>query len=96
MLKLQDMSNVAILIVIAAITIGVGATITADIQTDMTGYNSTSGACDEAGGDLVACSAAGNGTIGLGNLGAKLPLVGTIIALAIVLGIVFSALAFRR
>lgn len=93
MLKLNDIPALALGLVIAAVVIGVGATVTSDIRDSLSGYNATG--CSVADSS-AACDAIENGTLGLGNLGAKLPLIGTIVALAIVLGVVFTALMFRR
>lgn len=78
---LGDLPSIALMVVIAAVVVGVGATVTSELSTDLSG---------------TAQAAVDNGTAGLANVGAKLPLIGTIAALAIVLGVVFSALAFRR
>ena len=78
---LGDLPNIALLVVIGAVVVGVGATVTSELSTDLTG---------------TAKAAVDNGTESLANVGGKLPLIGTIAALAIVLGVVFSALMFRR
>lgn len=78
---LGDLPNIALLVVIAAVVIGVGATVTSELSSDLTGG---------------AQGAVNNGTVGLANIGKKLPLIGTITALAIVLGVVFASLSFRR
>jgi len=79
--SLNDLPNVVLLVVIAAVVVGVGATVTSELGEDLTGD---------------AASAVGNGTEGLVNISTKLPLIGTIVALAIILGVIFSALMFRR
>jgi|TARA_R100000093_G_C1923445_1_gene66393 hypothetical protein len=80
--KLTDLPNVALLVVVGAVVIGIGATVTSELSADLT-TNST------------AQSAVDNGTEALANIGKKMPLIGTIVALAIILGVVFSALMFR-
>lgn len=78
---LNDLPNIALLVVIGAVVVGIGATVTSELSSDLTG---------------TAKAAVDNGTEALGNVGAKMPLIGTIAALAIVLGVVFGALMFRR
>jgi hypothetical protein len=79
--RLNDLPDVVLLVVVAAVVVGIGATITADLSTSLSG---------------TAQQAVDNGTEAMSKIGSKLPLIGTIVALAIVLGVVFSALVFRR
>lgn len=80
-LTLGDLPNMALFVVIAAVVVGIGATVTAELSSDLTGD---------------AQGAVNNGTKALANVGKKLPIIGTIVALSIVLGVVFTSLAFRR
>lgn len=88
--SLKDLPTAALAVVLGAVVIGVGATVTSDLKADvdMSTNNTIGGAS--------ALGTYQNGTDGLANLGKKLPLIGTIIALAIVLGVVFMSLSFRR
>jgi len=78
--SLTDLPNVALLVVVGAVVVGIGATVTSELSSDLTG---------------TAKGAVDNGTKAMANIGKKLPLIGTIVALAIILGVVFSALMFR-
>jgi|TARA_R100000093_G_C1923445_1_gene66394 hypothetical protein len=78
--SLTDLPNVALLVVVGAVVVGIGATVTSELSSDLSG--DAQGAVD-------------NGTEAMANIGKKLPLIGTIVALAIILGVVFSALMFR-
>lgn len=77
---LDSLGPAALAIVDAAIVIGIGATITSELSTDLTG---------------TAQDAVNNGTSAMDKVGKRLPLIGTIVGLAIVLGVVFSALYIR-
>ena len=90
--QLKDIPNLILMIGLGAIVIGVSVTVTSELSTDL--GNNASGVCATAS-SVEACSATKNGTVGLRNMAKKLPLIGTITALAIVLGVVFTALAFR-
>ncbi|MAG77546.1 MAG: hypothetical protein CL811_12375 [Colwelliaceae bacterium] len=80
--SLADLPNVVVMVVIAAIVIGVGATVTSDLSADLT--------------DTTAQAAADNGTEAMANIGAKLPILGTIAVLSVILGLVFTALVFKN
>lgn len=82
-LTLKDLPNVAITVLLAAVVVGIGATVMADLAATEVVNATNDGISD-------------NGTKALVNVAKKLPIVGTITALAVVLGVVFTSLAFRR
>jgi hypothetical protein len=82
---LNDLPDTVLIVVVAAVVVGIGATITADLSTSLGGN-----------ANATARQAMDNGTEAMSKIGSKLPLIGTIVALAIVLGVVFSALVFRN
>ena len=81
-LQLGDLSPLAIAFVTVAIVLGVSGTVLTDIRSTQT-TNS------------AAFNASTNGLTGVGNLSTWLPTLGTIIAAAVVVGIVATAFAFR-
>lgn len=79
-MKLQDLAPVAIIIVVAGIAIGIGAEVLEEIKGDIT-ENST------------GYYAVGNTTEGIGKLADWLPIIGLVVAAAIVIGVVFWSFA---
>lgn len=78
-MKIQDLAPVAIILVVAGIAIGIGAEVLDTIQGDLS-----------AG---VPKQAVGNATEGLGKLADWMPIIGLVVAAAIVIGVVFWSFA---
>ena len=68
----------AIMIVAAGITAGIGASVTNNIQTGLTTGS-------------TAWAAAGNATLGIGNLAAQFPNIGTVIGAVAIIALIFLA-----
>jgi len=83
MVSLNEVPNVVMLLVISGMVLGAGAL-----------------ALSQFSGTLTAASteklAVANATLGLGNLAAQLPTVGTIIGVAIILVVVLAAFSYGR
>ena len=77
-MKLEDLSPLAIAFVIVGISLGIGAAITAQVSATQT-----------AG--TVARAAVDNATSGIGQLASWLPIIGLIVAAAVIIGILFSS-----
>ena len=77
-MQLQDLAPIAVAFVIVGVALGIGANITANVQS----YQVTGS---------VAWAAAGNSTAGIGEVAEWLPTIGLIIAAAVIIGILFSA-----
>ena len=69
----------AIMLVAAGITAAIGANVTANIQTGQTTGS-------------TAWSAAGNATLGIGNLAAQMPNIGTVIGAVAIIALIFLAI----
>ena len=79
---MSNLVPIAIILVVASIAIGLGATVLTDIQTDQTA-------------DSYAYNASGFGLEGINTLGSYVPTIALVAAVAIVLGILIFYLARR-
>lgn len=69
----------AVMLVAAGIAAGVGADVTSSIQDGLTA-------------ETTAWAAAGNATLGIGNLAAQMPNIGTVIGAVVIIAIIFLAI----
>ena len=77
-ISLQDMSSYALAFAVIAITLAIGATILAQVQTTQTA-------------NTIAYNATGFGLTGTQTMSQWLPIIAVIIAAAIVIGIIVTA-----
>ena len=77
-LSIGDIGPIAIILVVAGISIGIGAQVLGNISSTLTV-------------GTVAHSAVVNTTSGLGALAAWMPTIGLVVAAAIIIGVVFSS-----
>ena len=77
-MRLEDLAPIAIAFVITGVALGIGANITAQVQSTQTTGS-------------IAAAAAGNATSGIGQVASWLPTIGLIVAAAVIIGILFSS-----
>ena len=80
MLELRQLPTAAVLFVVAGIALAIGADITNEVGTDITG--------------ATAKDAAYNATAGIGELASWMPTIGLVVAAGIILAIVMGAFMF--
>jgi len=78
MVRFQDLAALAIVFVIAGISLGIGAEVLSDVKSDLTT-------------GTIAERAVGNATLGIEELASWTPTIALVIAAAIVIGVIFSA-----
>jgi len=76
-LRLGDIATIAIVFVVAGITLGIGADILSDIEGSVT--------------TGVPSRAVANVSLGIGELAKWMPTIGLVIAAALIIGIVFTS-----
>lgn len=86
---------IAIAFVVAAIVFAVGLQITGETQDDFVDDSILCNSVNTTGCG-AAYNATGDGIDGLAKVPAKFPLIGTVIAAVVVLGLVIGGLAFGR
>jgi hypothetical protein len=81
--SLADLPTVAISLVVAVIVIALGLSILSDTK-------------DELPANSEEANATADGIEGIAKLSAKLPLIGTVVAAVLVIGLIVGAFAMRR
>ena len=82
-LGINALPAIAIALVVAGITLAIGAQVTSETGTDMAANSAEKNATV----DTVE---------GLGNIASKMPLIGVVAGAVVVLGLIIGGLAFRR
>ncbi len=77
-LSIADIGPIAVILVVAGISIGIGAQVLGNISTTLTAGTQARLAVD-------------NTTLGLGALASWMPTIGLVVAAAIIIGVVFSS-----
>ena len=85
--SLSDMPVLAIVFVVLAITVGVGAGLMAQVQTLQ--LNNT-------GGTTIASNISGQGLTGLTTFGTWLPTIALVLCASVVIGILLYSFAFKK
>ena len=92
-MELRHLGAMALMLVVAAVVISIGATILSDLQKDQcedAGGTYSNGAC--AGYETYAVNASGQGLESMETLGDWLPLIALVVAAAIVIGVIVGYL----
>lgn len=92
-MDLRHLGAMALMLVIAAVIISIGASILSDLQEDQcedAGGTYSNGACP--GYETYAVNVSGEGLEGMETLGDWLPLIALVIAAAIVIGVIVGYL----
>ena len=79
-MDIRDLAPVAILFVVAGVALAIGANVTSSVQNSMTAGS-------------TAALAASNATAGIGEVAKWMPTIGLVIAAAIIIGVIFAAMA---
>jgi len=82
-LTVGDLATIALVFVVAGISLGIGANVLSDIQASV---NETEGGVGERG-----TLATQNVTEGISELASWMPTIGLVIAAAIIIGVIFSS-----
>lgn len=94
--SLEDFQQIALTFVVIGVLAGVGVLITSTMESDAIGSNRTNGNGSGNSGPTRTTSvseALNNSTIGIGNITARLPLIGTVAGFIILLGFVIGIIS---
>jgi hypothetical protein len=87
MVSLMDAAYLAIGFVVFVVSVAVGASVLAGIQT---------GQLNSSGGATAASNVSGYGITGMTNIGSQAGVIGTILAAVVIIGLLMSAFVVNR